>query len=281
MQRADCEPIGAGGCTLYFVLAAHSRSALLELSGQVPPIFPCRPLRPPSLRPPPPRVFIWTSCYLGGHVGWAFGDNELTADPLNSFFFVADPLPTTLGSNGFLVGGQVGCNLQIARNWVIGVEADASWANVSASDTQFFTTTFPGPLFGLPTTGNAAATLSTKTDFIGTVTGRLGYAVGSSGQGMIYGKGGVAWIVNRHSNTGSVTTVECAEPVSNLPNPPQCLASNTFFTAFNWTGKETSVGWTIGAGVEWAMWGNWTIKGEYDYLDFGTKTVTLNDPLLG
>ena len=29
------------------------------------------------------------------------------------------------------------------------------------------------------------------------------------------------------------------------------------------------------------MWGNWTIKGEYDYLDFGTKTVTLNDQLLG
>jgi opacity protein-like surface antigen len=90
----------------------------------------------------------------------------------------------------------------------------------------------------------------------------------------------VAWIVNRHSNTGSVTTVECVQGVSNPPNPPQCVASDTFFTAFNWTGKETSVGWTIGAGVEWAMWGNWTIKGEYDYLDFGTKTVTLNDQQL-
>ena len=244
---------------------------------------PVSPVGPAFFRPPPPRVFIWTSCYLGGHVGWAFGDKEFTDDPLNPFLFITSALPTTLGSNGFLVGGQFGCNLQIARNWVIGVEADASWANVSASDTRFFTTSFPGSpdVFFLPTTGDAAATLSTKTDFIGTVTGRLGHTFGSIGQGMIYGKGGVAWITNRHSFTGSVTFVECAAAVFILPNPPQCIATNTFFTAFNWTGKETSVGWTIGFGVEWAILGNWTIKGEYDYLDFGTKTVTLNDQLLG
>jgi outer membrane immunogenic protein len=29
--------------------------------------------------------------------------------------------------------------------------------------------------------------------------------------------------------------------------------------------------------VEWAMVGNWAIKGEYNYLDFGTRTVTLID----
>jgi outer membrane immunogenic protein len=81
---------------------------------------------------------------------------------------------------------------------------------------------------------------------------------------MIYGKGGVAWIANRYSLTGELQS-----------------ASSTFVTPFNWTSRETRIGWTIGAGVEWAMWGNWTIKGEYDYLDFGTRTVTLNDPVLG
>ena len=29
------------------------------------------------------------------------------------------------------------------------------------------------------------------------------------------------------------------------------------------------------------MWGNWTIKGEYDISTSAQKTVTLNDPLLG
>jgi hypothetical protein len=62
------------------------------------------PVAPALFRPSP--LFIWTSCYLGGHVGWAFGDNELTSEFLAGQFFVADTLPTTLGSNGFLVGGQ-------------------------------------------------------------------------------------------------------------------------------------------------------------------------------
>ena len=180
-----------------------------------------------------------------------------------------------------MLGGQVGCNVLLAGNWVIGVEADASWANVSGSDTQFFAGTFPGP-DRLPTTVNSGGTLSTKTDFIATVTGRLGYTFGSIGQGLIYGKGGVAWITNRHSFTGGLR-LPFARPLSppDPPAPPQCLASYTDVTQFNWTGKETSVGWTIGFGVEWAILGNWTIKGEYDYLDFGTKTVTLNDQLLG
>jgi hypothetical protein len=33
--------------------------------------------------------------------------------------------------------------------------------------------------------------------------------------------------------------------------------------------------------VEWAVWENWSVKLEYDYLDFGSRTVTFNDPLLG
>ena len=32
----------------------------------------------------------------------------------------------------------------------------------------------------------------------------------------------------------------------------------------------------VGGGLEYAAWDNWTIKGEYDYLDFGTRSVTLN-----
>jgi outer membrane immunogenic protein len=182
---------------------------------------------------------------------------------------VADTLPIDFGSNGFLIGGQGGCNLEFTNRFVIGFEADASWANASGSSRQTLSGSFPSPLFGLPTTASTDGTLSTKTDFIATATARLGYAFGSIGQGMIYGKGGAAWIGNRYSLTGQVVSVACEE------------ACPTFVTPFNWTTRETRIGWTIGAGVEWAMWGNWTIKGEYNYLDFGTRTLTLNDPVLG
>jgi opacity protein-like surface antigen len=33
--------------------------------------------------------------------------------------------------------------------------------------------------------------------------------------------------------------------------------------------------------VEWAFWDYWSVKLEYDYLDFGSRTVTFNDSLLG
>jgi outer membrane immunogenic protein len=38
---------------------------------------------------------------------------------------------------------------------------------------------------------------------------------------------------------------------------------------------ETRTGWTVGGGVEWAFWSNWSAKLEYDFYDFGTRSVTL------
>ena len=36
----------------------------------------------------------------------------------------------------------------------------------------------------------------------------------------------------------------------------------------------------MGTGIEWAIWNNWSIKSEYDYLDFGNKTVAINGAIL-
>jgi outer membrane immunogenic protein len=190
-------------------------------------------------------------------------NNDLTGTflapttPLNNpTFNVANTLPINFGSNGFLVGGQGRCNLEFTNRWVIGFEVDAAWANASGSSQQTLRGSVPGPLLV-----NTSGIVTTKTDFIATATARLGYAFGSTGQELIYGKGGAAWIANRDSFTG------------------QLLTSANFIALFNWTSRETRTGWTIGAGVEWAMVGNWTIKG--NYLDFGTRTVTLNDSVLG
>jgi outer membrane immunogenic protein len=43
--------------------------------------------------------------------------------------------------------------------------------------------------------------------------------------------------------------------------------------------SQTSWGWTAGAGIEARVYDNWTIKGEYLYLDLGS--VTAQAPLLG
>jgi outer membrane immunogenic protein len=42
---------------------------------------------------------------------------------------------------------------------------------------------------------------------------------------------------------------------------------------FSGTGGQDRVGWTVGTGIEWGLWQNWSIKAEYDYIDFGTRTT--------
>jgi outer membrane immunogenic protein len=46
-------------------------------------------------------------------------------------------------------------------------------------------------------------------------------------------------------------------------------------------GNDQRTGWTAGVGAEWAFFHNWTAKVEYDYLDLGTRTVTLTSPITG
>jgi opacity protein-like surface antigen len=36
-------------------------------------------------------------------------------------------------------------------------------------------------------------------------------------------------------------------------------------------GGQDRVGWTVGTGIEWGLWQS--IKAEYDYIDFGTRTT--------
>jgi outer membrane immunogenic protein len=132
---------------------------------------------------------------------------------------------------------------------------------------------------GITTVVSSNGTATSRTDFIATATGRLGYTFGRLGEGMVYAKGGAAWANDRYQFNGQVLTSACGV-VAIVPSP-QCVVGNSFVTPFNFGASETRVGWTVGAGVEWAWWENWSVKLEYDYLDFGSRTVTFNDPLLG
>ena len=44
---------------------------------------------------------------------------------------------------------------------------------------------------------------------------------------------------------------------------------------FPYTGLETRTGWTAGGGVEFPIAPNWSVFAEYIYIDFGSKTLTL------
>jgi outer membrane immunogenic protein len=91
--------------------------------------------------------------------------------------------------------------------------------------------------------GPGTLSLVLKNDYIATVAGRVGYAFDRV---LIYGKGGVAFTRDKLN--------------ANLTGPAPGTAVGTF----------DRTGWLAGAGVEWAFWGNWSVKAEYDYMGFGS-----------
>jgi len=56
-----------------------------------------------------------------------------------------------------------------------------------------------------------------------------------------------------------------------VPIAPLIIATSATTTAST---TATRVGWTVGAGGEWAFWGNWSVKLEYLYVDLGTVSDT-------
>ena len=97
------------------------------------------------------------------------------------------------------------------------------------------------------TSRTGAVSVDTQQDYLGTVRARLGYA---AGPWLFYGTGGLAY--------GDVTTTV----TGNTFNP---LSTST---------SETKVGWAAGAGIEYAMSRNWTIRTEYLHTDLGRTDLT-------
>ena len=135
--------------------------------------------------------FTWTNCYLGGHLGGGFAHKDIT-DPVqlvqDSFLGPGSTTGITTASpapSGVVIGGQIGCDYQFAPSWLVGIEGSASGSTMKASRTV-----------GLPLGNPDTALVQAKTDFLTSVTGRLGYAFDNV---LLYAKGGVAMAAPVHS----------------------------------------------------------------------------------
>jgi len=210
-----------------------------------------------SLRPlyrPPVPVFTWTGCYVGGNIGWGWGRDTVSIPNLAETTGVPELAGISLSSvtgntNGVLGGGQVGCNYQFASNWVIGIEGDGEAARIKGDVTQ--SVSFTDPRTGGPNT--VTGTAHAQTDWIASVTGRVGW---TWDRVMLFAKGGAAWAGDKYS--------------ADLPAFNEHIATSV-----------TRPGWTVGGGVEWAFWDNWSAKVEYDYYDFSTRNLTLPGTIFG
>jgi high affinity Mn2+ porin len=105
---------------------------------------------------------------------------------------------------------------------------------------------FTSPLDGPALT---PAPFNTTLDYVGTVRGRIGYAFGTL---LPYVTGGLAW---GHSHV-------------NINDGGRAIISSP---------GQTQPGWTAGAGVEFAVSGNWSAKVEYDYIALARRMYDLRD----
>jgi outer membrane immunogenic protein len=224
--------------------------------------------RPAQFYAPPPvvRVYNWTGCYLGAQLGGAFADNKVNG-VLGGFLFIQNESATAA-----TVGGQVGCDLQFARNWVIGAQIDGAWTNLVGSKALTGTT-------GLPNGGtlDLSGNLNFKANVIATATGRIGYAVNyDSIAGLFYLKGGAAFVDYGESTfNGRINTCTVFDSTTKT-----CTTTVNSALAFN-APSANRFGWTIGVGTEWAVFENWSVFGEWDYMNFGSHNLTFTDANLG
>lgn len=191
-------------------------------------------------------AWIWSGPYFGAHVG-GFTGTTTFSNPEGSSIF-GDNVTTP----GFLAGLQLGYNWQAAPQWVLGTELNGSVLSSQGQNSCIQATT----IF----VGSNCKSMPRE---IATLTGRMGYLTEPHGRTMLYGKAGVAWMrtqvdvnPNNPSSTGFTLTgdpAEAGDPISQ--------------SASVW-------GWTVGAGVEYALAPKWSVNLSYDYLRFGGINVT-------
>ena len=139
-------------------------------------------LAPPVKAPPP--VVTWSGCYVGGHVGGAWGTDKVSpviADGGGAPF----PRTRTIDSNTDVFGGGTfGCNYEALGFAVFGFEGDGGWMGLR------------GSVADLP-----HETHSLVSGGYGDITGRLGFAAGPV---LFYGKGGGVFFDGHETTTTNV-----------------------------------------------------------------------------
>ena len=202
--------------------------------------------------------FSWTGFYAGVHAGW--GSNDPTG---TSTVSAAGATVLTashgLDANGPLFGGHIGYNWQINPTLVIGIEGDITGTGIKASSAQAASCLAAGNCVPPSSTPGVLTAMSQDVNWLATIRGRLGTTWW--GPGMLYVTGGVAWAnVDMKANAGDAATV--------------CAGGNNNGCAFPAASNTTKTGFAVGAGYETALAGNWTVRAEYLYYNFGGETLT-------
>jgi outer membrane immunogenic protein len=209
-----------------------------------------------QVAPAPPECdYTWTGFYLGGNAGYGWGNGDTHFHPLPDAATFFDLAPQSLSPDpeGFIGGGQIGFNWQWNKWLVLGAETDFQGSDMEGHDTRF---NFPN-IDGVGNGPDTFLAAHQRMQWFGTARGRIGFA--PMCRLLIYATGGLAYgNVDYSANT-------------NFDN------GTTYPVSFT----RTSLGWTVGGGLEYAISHHWSVKAEYLYYDLGDEGKTQNQLFLG
>lgn len=208
----------------------------------------------------------WSGFYIGANAGYAWGQSSAKTGTdcpgtglVRLGYFCDGSAPALLpnsaavgaagsgsfSQSGFTGGGQAGYNVQRGA-WVLGLEADVSSFNLNGSRPGLRTLY---PAFGAGTAFTLNSSIDSK--WLVTARARAGWTVSNA---LIFVTAGLA---------ASELTVSN----SFQDNASIVVGSNGSGAGST---REIRGGFTVGGGAEWALTRNWSVKGEYLYVDLGT-----------
>jgi outer membrane immunogenic protein len=197
-------------------------------------------------------VFTWTGVYVGAHAGYMWTDNGTKLAAVSGVVLEADirnqtlPTKVTSDARGATGGVQAGYNVQFGT-FLTGIEADVSWTDLKTETTYSALdyVAFPGSM--------THSTFRSELDVLGTLRARAGVVVDRV---LFYATGGFA--------VGEIDNGFAVNVPGNYSN--------------RWKDSRTEWGWAAGAGLEFALTGNLSLKAEYLYFDLGERSIRYVDP---
>ena len=196
----------------------------------------------------PTEGYNWSGFYFGVQGGLGGGSFEYPYSLSSTTSATTFSGKVTDHASGGFGGVTAGANWQISPNFVTGVETDIASSNIE--DTVGIR--IGGSSGGVGGVGRVSA--GSSVDWFGTTRLRAGWA---NGPLLLYGTGGIAY--------GGVTTSIKAS-----------ARGSGVFGSFKRQSSDTLVGWTAGAGAEYALNSHWTLKTEYLYVDLGKENYNNN-----
>lgn len=198
------------------------------------------------MKVPPVPMYSWTGFYGGINGGYGLADDPFNQTLASAGVAETSSINSRVDPNGAIFGGQVGYNYQ-SGHAVYGVEGDFQWSGQrDTAGCGIECLAAPGVTF-------IAGSAGQDIKWFGTARARLGWA---DNGWLLYVTGGGAW-------AGIDATTAFSETGFGI----NLAQSNT--TGF------TRGGWVVGGGAEVRIFGPWSAKFEYLYMDFGKISDTL------